>query len=51
VESLFIDIPIGYFLTVELAGRGGNRIEYSVLTRNNRTIQSSSNVVLMWKRG
>jgi hypothetical protein len=39
--------PMGYFLTIEHTGRGEIELEYSVLTRNSRTIQSSSNVVLV----
>jgi hypothetical protein len=43
----FMAFPIGYFLTIELTGKGEIELEYSVLTRNSRTIQSSSNVVLV----
>jgi hypothetical protein len=45
--SFFVAFPIGYFLTIELTVLGEIELEYSVLTRNSRTIQSSSNVVLM----
>jgi hypothetical protein len=43
----FMAFPIGYFLTIELTGKGEIELEYSVLRRNSRTIQSSSNVVLV----
>jgi hypothetical protein len=46
-EIYFMAFPICYFLTIELTGRGEIELEYSVLTRNSRTIQSSSNVVLV----
>jgi hypothetical protein len=45
--SFFVPFLIGYFLTIGLIGRGEIELEYSALTRNSRTIQSSSNVVLM----
>jgi hypothetical protein len=44
---IFIAFPIGYFLTIRLTRRGEIESEYYFLTRNSRTIQSSSNVVLM----
>jgi hypothetical protein len=43
----FMAFPIGYFLTIGLTRRGEIELEYYFLTRNNRTIQSSSNVVLV----
>jgi hypothetical protein len=48
-KNYFMAFPIGYFLTIELTEKGeiGLELEYSVLTRNSRTIQSYSNVVLM----
>lgn len=49
--SFFVPFPKGYFLTIGLIGRGEIELENSVLTRNSRTIQSSSNVVLVCKRG
>ena len=45
--SFFVPFLIGYFLTIGLTGRGEIELEYFILTRNSRTIQSSSNVVLM----
>jgi hypothetical protein len=49
--SFFIAFLIGYFLKIGLTRRGKIELEYSVLTRNSRTIQSSFNVLLMQKRG
>jgi hypothetical protein len=43
----FMAFPIGYFLTIGLTVLGEIELEYYVLTRNSRTIQSSSNLVLM----
>jgi hypothetical protein len=43
----FVAFPIGYFLTIGFTRRGEIELEYYFLTRNSRTIQSSSNVVLM----
>jgi hypothetical protein len=43
----FMAFPIGYFLTIELTEKGEIELGYSVLTGNSRTIQSSSNVVLV----
>jgi hypothetical protein len=45
--SFFVSFLIGYFLTIGLTGRGEIELEYFILTRNSRTIQSSFNVVLM----
>jgi hypothetical protein len=49
--GIFMAFPIGYFLTIGLTVLGGIELEYYVLTRNSRTIQSSSNLVLMGKEG
>jgi hypothetical protein len=49
--SFFAPFLKGYFLTIGLIRQGEIELEYSVLTRNSRTIRSSSNVVLMCKRG
>jgi hypothetical protein len=46
-ESFFVPFLIGYFLTIGLTGRGEIELEYFILTRNSRTIQSSFNVVLV----
>jgi hypothetical protein len=45
--SFFVAFPIGYFLAIGFTRRGEIELEYYFLTRNSRTIQSSSNVVLM----
>jgi hypothetical protein len=45
--GVFMAFPIGYFLTIGLTVLGEIELEYYVLTRNSRTIQSSSNLVLM----
>jgi hypothetical protein len=45
--SFFVPFLIGYFLTIGLTGRGEIELEYFILTRNSRTIQSSFNVVLV----
>jgi hypothetical protein len=45
--SFFVPFLIGYFLTIGFTGRGEIELEYFILTRNSRTIQSSFNVVLM----
>ena len=44
--SFFVPFLIGYFFTIGLV-LGEIELEYFILTRNSRTIQSSSNVVLM----
>jgi hypothetical protein len=44
---IFIAFPIGYFLAIRLTRRGEIESKYYFLTRNSRTIQSSSNVVLV----
>jgi hypothetical protein len=49
--GIFMALPIGYFLTIGLTVLGKIELEYYVLTRNSRTIQSSSNLVLMGKEG
>ena len=45
--SFFAAFPIGYSFKIGLARKEEIELEYSVLIRNSRTIQSSSNVVLM----
>jgi hypothetical protein len=49
--GIFMAFPIGYFLTIGLTVLGEIELEYYLLTRNSRTIQSSSNLVLMGKEG
>lgn len=50
-RSFFVAFLISYFLKIELARREEIELEYSFLTRSSRTIQNSSNVVLLCKRG
>ena len=51
-RSFFVAFQTGYFLKIGLARRKIElELQCSFLTRNSRTIQSSSNVVLMCKRG
>ena len=50
-RSFFVAFLICYFLKIGLARRGEIELKYSFLTRSSRTIQNSSNVVLVCKRG